>query len=121
MFVQSVLVNNIKIGKACCHYEVIRVKCGSNYFPVVIVYDTGSQLSLCNYETGPLLVSSKPADKRVTISTVNSTKAKLRRIHTLALGDDFQLDAVLIPNLRLSLQSMEVPDAWQHLADEFTD
>ena len=97
------------------------MKCGSTYFPVAIVYDTGSQLSLCNYETGPLLVSSKPADKRVTISTVNSTKAKLRRIHMLALGDDFQLDAVLIPNLRLSLQSMDVPEAWQHLSDEFAD
>ena len=121
VYVQAVLVNNIQIGKACCPYEVVRVKVGTTYFPVVIIYDTGAQLSLCNYETGPLLIHSKPADKRVTISTVNSTKAKLRRIHTLALGDELQLDAVLIPNLRLNLQSMEVPEKWQHLADEFAD
>ena len=97
------------------------MKRGSNYFPVAIVYDTGSQLTLCNYETGPLLISSKPADRKVTISTVNSTKAQLRRIHTLTLGDDFQLDAVLIPNLRLHLRSMDIPDVWKHLSDELAD
>ena len=67
------------------------------------------------------LIQSKPADKRVTISTVNSTKAKLRRIHTLTLGGELQLDAVLIPNLRLNLQSMKIPEEWQHMVDEFAD
>ena len=52
---------------------------------------------------------------------MNSTKAKLRRVHTLALGDDLQLDAVLIPNLLLNLQSMGVPEEWQHMEDEFAD
>ena len=33
----------------------------------------------------------------------------------------FQLDAVLIPNLRLNLQSMEIPEQWQHLEDDFAD
>ena len=120
-FVQSVLVNDIQIGKACCPYEVIRVKVGSSYFPVAVIYDTGAQLSLCNYETGPLLISTKPADKRVTISTVNSTKAKLRSIHTLEFSERFQIDAVLIPDLRLNLQSMEIPEEWRHLEDEFAD
>ena len=53
--------------------------------------------------------------------TVNSTKAKLRRIHTLTLGGELQLDTVLIPNLQLNLQSMEIPEEWQHMPDEFAD
>ena len=86
-YVQSVLVNKIRIGQACCPYEVIRIKVGAGYFPVTLIYDTGAQISLCNFETGPLLLRSKNADRRATISTINSTRAKLRRIHTLTLGD----------------------------------
>ena len=120
-FVQTVLVNNIKIGKACCPYEIIRVKIGTTYFPVTLIYDTGAQLTLCNFETGPLLTSSKPSDKKITISTINSTRAKLRRVHTLTLGNNLEIDAVLIPNLRLNLQSAEIPEEWQHMEDEFAD
>ena len=72
---------------------------GARYFPVTLVYDTGAQVSLCNFESGPLLIRSRPADRRVTISTINSTRAKLRRIHTLTLGDGFKIDVILIPSL----------------------
>jgi hypothetical protein len=67
------------------------------------------------------LISSKPADKRVTIATVNSSKAKLRKIYTLDLGNNLQIDAVLIPNLRLNLHSLEIPAQWQDLEDDFAD
>jgi hypothetical protein len=120
-FVQTVLVNDIEIGRACCPFEIIRVKVGSSHYPVAVIYDTGAQLSLCNYETGPVLISSKPADKRVTIATVNSSKAKLRKIYTLDLGNNLQIDAVLIPNLRLNLHSLEIPVQWQELEDDFAD
>ena len=120
-FIQTVLVNNIKIGQACCPYEVIRVKIGTTHYPVTLIYDTGAQLSLCNFETGPLLVDSKPSDKKITISTINSTRAKLRRVHTLNLGDNIEVDAVLIPNLRLNLQTAVIPEEWQHLEDELAD
>ena len=95
--VQAVLVNNLRIGKACTPYEVIRVKTSSGVYPVTVVYDTGSQITLCNYKTGPLLIGSKLADKKVTISTVNSARASIRRIYTLTLGDNIRLDAILIP------------------------
>ena len=120
-YVQSVLVNKIKIGRVCCPYEVLRIKTGAGYFPVMVIYDTGAQLSLCNFETGPLLLRSRNADKKVTISTINSTKAKLRRVHTLTLGDGLQLDAVIIPNLQLTLQSMDIPEEWQDIAGTFAD
>ena len=97
--IRTVLVNQLKIGHACCPYEIIQVKVGAGYFPVTLVYDTGAQVSLCNFESGPLLIRSRTADWRVAISTIDSTRAKLRRIHTLTLGDEFEIDAILIPSL----------------------
>ena len=97
--IQTLLVNQLKIGRACCPYEVIRVKVGAGYFPVTLVYDTGAQVSLCNFESEPLLIRSRPADKNATISTIDSTRVKPRKIHTLTLGDKFEIDAILIPSL----------------------
>ena len=70
---------------------------------------------LCNCETGLLLLRSKQADRRVTISTINSAKAKLRRIHTLTLAPGSKLDAILIPKLRLRLQTIEIYDEWEYM------
>merc|ERR1711873_215352 len=120
-YVQAVLINNLRIGRACSPFEVIKVHTKSGCYPIVLIYDTGAQVSLCNFETGPLLVGTKQADRRVTISTVESSKAKLRRIHTLNLGDGYQMDAILIPNLRLNLRSIKIPEPWQHYDDVFAD
>ena len=35
-FIQTILVNNIRIGKACCPYKIVRVKVGATYFPVAL-------------------------------------------------------------------------------------
>ena len=58
---------------------------------MVIIYDTGSEVSLCNYEIGPLIVDTKKADKKVTISTINSIKAKLRKVHKLKVRNNWSL------------------------------
>ena len=42
--VNSIMVNKIPIGKACSSYEVIQVQAEANIFPVVIIYDTGSEV-----------------------------------------------------------------------------
>ena len=115
-FVQTVLVNHMKIGLACCPYEVVRVRTNSGIYPVTLIYDTGAQITLCNFKTGPLVIDTKLADKKV-----NSAQAKLRKIYTLTLGDDIQVDAILIPNLHLQLQSMRIPEEWEHLDEEFAD
>ncbi len=73
------------------------------------------------YETGPVLIQSKQADRRVTISTIASSTAKLRTIHTLDLGDGYDMDAILIPKLRLKLRTIDIPDEWQDLDDTFAD
>ena len=120
-YVRAVLVNQLRIGRACTPFEIIRVKTKAGYYPIVLIYDTGAQVSLCNFETGPVLIESKQADRRVTISTIDSSKAKLRRIHTLDLGEGNEMDAILIPNLRLNLRTINIPEPWQHLDDTFAD
>merc|ERR1712101_79556 len=120
-YVNAVLVNQLRIGKACTPFEVIKVKTATGYYPIVLIYDTGAQVSLCNYETGPVLIQSKQADRRVTISTKGSSTAKLRRIHTLDLGEGHNMDAILIPKLRLNLRTIDIPETWQDLDDTFAD
>ena len=120
-YVNAVLVNQLRIGRACTPFEVIKVKTAAGYYPIVLIYDTGAQVSLCNYETGPVLIQSKQADRRVTISTIASSTAKLRTIHTLDLGDGYDMDAILIPKLRLNLRTIDIPDEWQDLDDTFAD
>ena len=56
--VNPIMVNRVPIGKACSPYEIIRVQTESGLFPIVIIYDTGSEVSLCNYETGPVVADT---------------------------------------------------------------
>ena len=120
-YVNAVLVNQLRIGRACTPFEVIRVKTAAGYYPIVLIYDTGAQVSLCNYETGPVLIQSKQADRRVTISTISSSTARLRTIHTLDIGDGYKMDAILIPKLKLNLKTIDIPEEWQDLDDTFAD
>ena len=59
---------------------MIQTQTEDGIFPIVIIYDTGSEVSLCNYETGPIVVDTKRGDKKVTISTINSIQAKFRKM-----------------------------------------
>ena len=119
--VQAILVNDLPIGRACSPFEIIRIQTKAGCYPVVLIYDTGAQVSLCNPETNPLLIGTKQANKNLTISTIESAKAKLRGIHTLDLGGGQQMDAILIPNLQLNLRTIRIPEVWQHTYDTFAD
>ena len=99
--VNPITVNKIPIGKACSPYEVIQVQTEAGIFPIVIIYDTGSEVSLCNYETGPMVVDTKRGNKKVTISTINSIQAKLRKVYKLKVNEDWSLEAIMIPKMRL--------------------
>ena len=57
--IKPITINESPIGKACSPYEVIQVQAEGGIFPVAIIYDTGSEVLLCNYETGPLVVDTK--------------------------------------------------------------
>ena len=73
------------------------------------------EVSLCNYETGPLIVDTKRGDKKVTISIINRIQAKLRKVHKLKVNDDWSLEAIMIPKMKLWLQTQEIPDIWHKL------
>ena len=81
--INPIMVKRLPIGEVCSPYEVIRVQTESGLFPIVIIHDTGSEVSLCNYETGPIVSDTKRGNKKVTISTINSIKAKLRQVYRL--------------------------------------
>ena len=121
MSVEVMLVNDLPIGRACSPFEILRIQTKTGCHPVVLIYDTGAQVSLCNPETNPLLIGTKQANKNLTISTIESAKAKLRGIHTLDLGGGQQMDAILIPNLQLNLRTIRIPEVWQHTYDTFAD
>ena len=99
--VNPIMVNRVPIGEACSPYEVIRVQTESGLFPIVIIYDTGSEVSLCNYETGPIVSDTKRGNKKVTISTINSIQAKLRQVYKLVLNDGWSMEAIMIPSMKL--------------------
>ena len=67
------------------------------------------------------MIGSKLADKKVTISTVNSARASIRKIYTLTLGSSISLDAILIHQLHLNLQPIEIPEEFKDMDEEFAD
>ena len=119
--VNPIMVNRVPIGEACSPYEVIRVQTENGLFPIVIIYDTGSEVSLCNYEIGPIVSDTKRGNKKVTISTINSIQVKIRQVYKLALNDGWSMEAIMIPNMRLRLQAQIIPEAWQDLNGEWAD
>ena len=116
-----IMVNRVPIGEACSPYEVIRVQTESGIFPIVIIYDTGSEVSLCNYKTGPIVSDTKRGNKKVTISTKNSIQANIRQVYKLVLNDSWSMEAIMIPSMRLCLLDQIIPEAWQDLNREWAD
>ena len=78
--VNPIMVDRVPIGEACSPYEVIRVQTECGLFPIVIIYDTGSEVLLCNYETGLVVADTIRGNKKVNIGTINSIQAKLRQV-----------------------------------------
>ena len=99
--INAITVNKIPIGKACSPYEVIQAQTENGIFPIVIIYDTGSEVSLCNYETGSIVVDAKKGDKKVTIGTINSIQARLRKVYKLKVNVEWLLEAIMIPKMKL--------------------
>ena len=91
--VNTITVNKIPIGRACSPFEVIQAQTENGILPIVIIYDMGSDVSLCNFETGPIVVDTKRGNKKVTLITINSIQAKLRKIYKLKINYDWSLQA----------------------------
>ena len=99
--IYTATVNRIPIGETCSPYEVVRVQTENGLFPIVIIYDTGSEVSLCNYEIGPIVSDTKRGNKKVTISTINSIQAEIRQVYRLTLNDGWSMEAIMIPTMKL--------------------
>ena len=84
----------------------------SGLFPIVIIYETGSEVSLCNYETGLVVADTIRENKKVTISTINSMQAKLRQVYILNLNNGWTMEAIMIHQMKLQLQSQIIPEVW---------
>ena len=48
-----------------------------------------------------MVVDTKRGDKKVTISTINSIQAKLRKVYKLKVNEDWSLEAIMIPKMKL--------------------
>ena len=121
MNVEVMLVNDLPIGRACSPFEILRIQTKTGCHPVVLIYDTGAQVSLCNPETSTLLIETKQTNKKLTISTIDGVNSEQREIHTLDLGNGQQMDAILMPTLQLNLETIKTPKVWQHNYKAFTD
>merc|ERR1711873_44776 len=93
MNVEVMLVNDLPIGRAYSPFEILRIQTKTGCHPVVLIYDTGAQVSLCNPETNTLLIETKQTNKKLTISTIDGVNSEQREIHTLDLGNGQQMDA----------------------------
>ena len=46
-------------------------------------------------------LDKKRGDKKVTISTINSIQAKLRKVYKLKVNDDWCLEVIMVPKMKL--------------------
>lgn len=77
---------------------------------VVIIYDTGSEIKLCNDETGPMITNTKEERMKITISTISSEQTMLMQACKLSLNNDQTIEAVKIPNMNFWLQPQIIPN-----------
>ena len=77
---KPITINEIPIEKASSPYEVIQIEAKDKLMSAVIIYDTGSEVSLCNYETKPIVTSVKKERKKIMISTINSVQNGLMQV-----------------------------------------
>ena len=73
-------INEIPIERASSPYEVIQIEAKDKLMSAVIIYDTGLEVLLCNYETKPIVTSAKKERKKITISTINSMQNGLMQV-----------------------------------------
>ena len=84
---KPITINEVPIGEAGLLYEVMHIQTESMLISVVIIYDTGSEVSLCNYETRPMVASTKEERTKIVISTINSVQTRLIQVCKIDLNN----------------------------------
>ena len=110
---QQLVINDIIVGNAIFPTELIRVKAYGIYYLVQVYYDTGAQVTLCNYKCGPQILASRVADRPIGIITVHGTIKKVRKIHKVCLGEKHSAEAILIPTLQLKNTTTSKQEIWK--------
>ena len=118
---EPITIKEIPIEKASSPYEVIQIKAKGKLMSAVIIYDTGSEVSLCNQETKPIVTSAKKERKKIMISTINSVQNGLMQVCKLKLKNDQNIEAIMLPNMKLQLQPQNIPNHWLDLEGEWAD
>ena len=90
-------INEIPIEKASSPYEVIQIKTEDRLMSAVIIYDTGLDVSLCNYETVPIVTIAKEEKEKMAIRTINSVQTRLVQVCKLNLKNNQTIEALTIP------------------------
>ena len=112
---KSITINNIPMGDASSPYEVLQIQREGKLVSIVIIYDTGSEVTLCNDETGPMITNTKEEKMRIAITTINSEWTIPMQNCKLSLNNGQTIEAVKIPNMNFRLQPQIIPDQWQDL------
>ena len=100
---------------------MINVQTKIKITPITIIYYTWSEISLCNFDIEPLYIDTKSSNKRVTITTVNSMKEIIGKIHNLKINDKWQLETIMILKMKLNLKPVDPPEVWSDLNGSWTN
>ena len=75
----TIIINNVIIGSPMCPSELIRVKTGMYDYLIQVFYDSSAQVSICDYQCGPLVTGSRLSPRQISITTVFRVSRKIRK------------------------------------------
>ena len=107
-----ITINSVTLGSAACPSELVRVRTELCDYLVQIWYDSGAQVSVCNYQCGPLVTATRVSPRSIGITSINGISKKVRQIHQLSLGNGNTAEAILIPNMDLKVTLTGKPKCW---------
>ena len=87
----------------------------------VIIYDTGSEALSCNQDTKPIVTNTKKERKKLAISTINNVQNGLMQLCKLKLKNNQNIEAIMLPRMKLQLQPQNIPNQWQDLEGEWAN
>ena len=71
---ETITTGEIPLEKASSPYEVIQIEAKDRQMSAIIIYDTGSEFSLCNQDTKFLATYTKKDRRNLAISTINNVQ-----------------------------------------------
>ena len=101
---------NRPLEKQTCVSGTVRTEL-CNYL-CQVYYDSGAQVSICNYRCGPLVTATRVSPRSIGITSINGVSKKIRQIHRLSLGNGHHAEAILIPDMKLKVTVTGKPKCW---------